>query len=40
LIVKVTAPAGTVIKESATATEDTTDPNTAHNTATVSMTVQ
>ena len=40
LVVKVTAPAGTVIKESATATEDTADPNTANNTATVSMTVQ
>ena len=40
LTVKVTAPTGTVITESATATEDTTDPNLANNTATVSMTVQ
>ena len=40
LVVKVTAPSGTVITESATATEDTTDPNLANNTATVSMTVQ
>jgi outer membrane protein assembly factor BamB len=40
VVVKVTAPAGTVITESATATEDTTDPNLANNTATVSMTVQ
>jgi outer membrane protein assembly factor BamB len=40
LVVKVTAPAGTVITESATTTEDTFDPNLANNTATVSMTVQ
>jgi len=40
LIVKVTAPSGTVITENATATEDTTDPNLANNTATVSTTVQ
>jgi outer membrane protein assembly factor BamB len=38
--VKVTAPAGTVITESATTTEDTFDPNAANNTATVSTTVQ
>jgi uncharacterized repeat protein (TIGR03803 family) len=40
LTVKVTAPSGTVITESATATEDTFDPNLANNTATVSTTVQ
>ena len=40
LVVKVTAPSGTVITESATATEDTADPNAANNTATVSTTVQ
>ena len=40
LIVKVTAPSGTVISENATVTEDTPDPNVANNTATVSMTVQ
>jgi outer membrane protein assembly factor BamB len=38
--VKVTAPAGTVITESAAALADTTDPNLANNTATVSTTVQ
>ena len=38
--VKVTAPSGTLITESATATEDTPDPNLANNTATVSTTVQ
>ena len=40
LIVKVTAPSGTVITENATVTEDTPDPNLANNTATVSTTVQ
>ncbi len=40
LIVKVTAPSGTVISENATATEDTPDPNLANNSATVSTTVQ
>jgi uncharacterized repeat protein (TIGR03803 family) len=40
LIVKVTAPPGTVITENAAATEDTPDPHLANNTATVSMTVQ
>ena len=40
LTVKVTALYGTVISESATATEDTPDPNLANNTATVSTTVQ
>ena len=40
VVVKVTAPSGTVITESATTTEDTPDPNLANNTATVSMTVQ
>jgi hypothetical protein len=40
LTVKVTAPSGTVITESATATEGTFDPNPANNTATVSLTVQ
>ena len=40
VVVKVTAPSGTVITESATTTEDTTDPNLANNTATVSPTVQ
>ena len=40
VVVKVTAPAGTVITESATTTEETFDPNLANNTATVSMTVQ
>ena len=40
LTVKVTAPSGTVISESATATEDSPDPNPANNTATVSTTVQ
>jgi uncharacterized repeat protein (TIGR01451 family) len=40
LTVKVTAPSGTVITESATTTEDTPDPNLANNTATVSITVQ
>ena len=40
LVVKVTAPSGTVITESGTATEDTTDPNLANNTATVSIPVQ
>ncbi len=40
VVVKVTAPAGTVITENATVTEDTPDPNLANNTATVSITVQ
>ena len=40
LVVKVTAPSGTVITENATVTEDTPDPNLANNTATVSTTVQ
>ena len=40
LTVKVTAPAGVVITESGTATADTTDPNFANNSATVSTTVQ
>ena len=40
LVVKVTAPSGTVITENATVTEDTPDPNLANNAATVSMTVQ
>ena len=40
VVVKVTAPSGTVITESATTTEDTPDPNLANNTATVSTTVQ
>jgi uncharacterized repeat protein (TIGR01451 family) len=40
LTVRVTAHAGTVITESATAAEDTTDPNTGNNTATASTTVQ
>ena len=40
VVVKVTAPAGTVITESATTTEDTPDPNLANNTASVSLTVQ
>jgi uncharacterized repeat protein (TIGR01451 family) len=40
VVVKVTAPSGTVITESATTTEDTPDPNLADNTATVSTTVQ
>ena len=40
VVVKVTAPSGTVITESATTTEETPDPNLANNTATVSMTVQ
>ena len=40
LTMKVTAPSGTVITENATVTEDTTDPNLANNTATVSTTVQ
>ena len=40
LTVQVTAPAGTVITESATASEDTIDPNVANNTATVNTTVQ
>ncbi len=40
VVVKVTAPSGTVITESATTTEDTFDPNLANNTATVSTTVQ
>jgi outer membrane protein assembly factor BamB len=40
VVVKVTAPSGTVITESATTTEDTPDLNLANNTATVSMTVQ
>jgi outer membrane protein assembly factor BamB len=40
VVVKVTAPSGTVITESATTTEETPDPNLANNTATVSTTVQ
>jgi outer membrane protein assembly factor BamB len=40
VVVKVTAPSGTVITENATVTEDTPDPNLANNTATVSTTVQ
>jgi len=40
VVVKVTAPSGTVITESATTTEDTFDPNLANNTAMVSTTVQ
>jgi hypothetical protein len=40
LTVKVTASPGTVITESAAATEETHDPNPANNTATVSTTVQ
>jgi len=40
LTVKVTAPAGTVITESAATMSDTPDPNLANNTATVSLTVQ
>ncbi len=40
LTVKVTAPAGTVITESAATMADTTDPNMANNTATVSLKVQ
>ena len=39
LTVKVTASAGTVITANATTTQDTTDPNLANNTATVSTTV-
>jgi hypothetical protein len=38
--VKVTAPSGTVITESAAAMADTPDPNLANNTATVSIKVQ
>jgi outer membrane protein assembly factor BamB len=40
LTVKVTAPSGTVITESAAAMADTPDPNLANNTATVSIKVQ
>jgi outer membrane protein assembly factor BamB len=40
LTVKVTAPSGTVIAENAATLSDTTDPNLANNTATVSTTVQ
>jgi len=40
VVVKVTAPAGTVITESAATMADTPDPNPANNTATVSITVQ
>ncbi|HYK37120.1 PQQ-binding-like beta-propeller repeat protein [Alloacidobacterium sp.] len=40
LTAKVTAPAGTVITENAATMSDTPDPNTANNTATVSLTVQ
>ena len=40
LTVKVTAPAGTVISESAATMADTPDPNLANNTATVNTTVQ
>jgi hypothetical protein len=40
VVVKVTAPAGTVITENAAVTAYNTDPNPANNTAAVSMTVQ
>jgi outer membrane protein assembly factor BamB len=40
LTVRVTAPSGTVITENAATMADTTDPNMANNTATVSLTVQ
>ena len=40
LTVKVTAPSGTVITESAATMADTPDPNMANNMATVSTTVQ
>ncbi len=40
VVVKVTAPPGTVITENAATLADTPDPNLANNTATVSMTVQ
>jgi hypothetical protein len=40
LTVKVTAPSGTVITESAAAMADTPDPNLANNMATVSLKVQ
>ena len=40
LTVKVTAPAGSVITETGTATEITPDPNTADATATVSTAVE
>jgi hypothetical protein len=40
VVVKVTAPAGTVITESAATLADTLDPNLANNTATVSTTVE
>jgi uncharacterized repeat protein (TIGR01451 family) len=40
LTVKVTAPSGSVITENAASMADTTDPNLANNTATVSTTVQ
>ena len=40
VVVKVTAPAGTVITVNATTTAETNDPNLANNTATVSTTVQ
>ena len=40
LTVKVTAPVGTLITESGTVTEDTPDPNSANNTATVSTLVE
>ena len=40
VVAKVTAPAGTVITESAATMTDTPDPNLANNTATVSITVQ
>lgn len=40
LTVKVTAPAGTVITETGTATEDSADPNMANNTVTINNTVQ
>jgi uncharacterized repeat protein (TIGR01451 family) len=40
LTVKVTAPAGTIITENAATMADSTDPNMANNTATVSIKVQ
>jgi outer membrane protein assembly factor BamB len=40
VVVKVTAPAGTVITENAATMADTPDPNLANNTASVSLTVQ
>ena len=40
VVVKVTAPAGTVITENAATMADTPDPNLANNMATVNITVQ